>query len=129
MTDVVGRPGPLGEYRYTRALPIDGPAGLTVRYTPKPQTEKSTFVMDFSPLIPHGVGIEDGDLDIFTNTVPPAQTNDWHIEQGVEVRGRRLWATLSGGKTGTDYQLRWTAYDTEGNVWPRTALCLCTDTS
>jgi hypothetical protein len=36
---------------------------------------------------------------------------------------------LTGGVSGTDYQIKWTATDSAGNVWPRTALVLCADTS
>jgi hypothetical protein len=45
------------------------------------------------------------------------------------VRGRALYAMLAGGVAGTDYQLKFTAVDTAGNTWPRTALVLCADTS
>jgi hypothetical protein len=45
------------------------------------------------------------------------------------VRGRALYAMLAGGVAGTDYQLKWTALDTAGRTWPRTALVLCADTS
>ena len=33
------------------------------------------------------------------------------------------------GVDGKDYQLRWSATDTSGNVFPRTALLLCAQTS
>lgn len=80
-------------------------------------------------MIPVGVGIEQGTLAIFTNTATPQEADaDWQIGE-VEVRGRAIYAMLSGGVAGTDYQLKWTVVDTNGNVWPRTTLVLCADTS
>jgi hypothetical protein len=103
---------------------------LSRRYTPeKAAAESSIFGMDFSYLIPPGVGISSGALAIFTNTKPPVAADaDW-IKGTVSVHDRTLYATLGGGKTGTDYVLTWTATDTAGNVWPRSALCLCAPTS
>lgn len=103
---------------------------LSRRYTPeKPPGEESVFGMSFEYVIPPGVGIVSGELDILTNTVEPEDaTADW--SQGpVTVRGRVVYANLSGGVDGTDYQLRWTANDTDGNVWVRTGLCLVANTS
>ena len=103
---------------------------ISRRYSPEhPPDEVCAFGMDYSFVIPAGVGICEGCLEIFTNTVPPHEADDdWNCDE-VRVRGRALFARLRGGHSGTDYQLRWTATDTEGNVWPRTALCLCADTS
>jgi hypothetical protein len=103
---------------------------LSRRYSPEhPQGEACTFGLDFSAVIPPGVGIAAGQLDIFKNAVPAAAADtDW-TKGAVSVRGRVLYATLSGGVTGTDYLLRWTATDTDGNVWPRTGLVLVGPTS
>lgn len=102
---------------------------LSRRYSPeKPPNETCVFGLDYDALIPPGVGITSGSLTIWTNTVAPAQSSDWTIGP-VSVRGRAIYATLSGGVEGTDYQLRWVAVDTSGNTWPRTALCLCAHTS
>jgi hypothetical protein len=103
---------------------------LSRRYTPeKDPGESSTFGMDFSTLIPPGVGISGGTLAIFTNTKPPiAADADWS-KGTVTVYDRTLYAMLGGGKVGIDYLLTWTATDTNGNVWPRSALCLCAPTS
>jgi hypothetical protein len=103
---------------------------LSRRYTPeKAPGESSVFGMDFSYLIPVGVGISSGALAIATNTSPPvAADGDW-TKGTVSVHDRTLYATLGGGKAGTDYQLTWTATDSNGNIWPRTALCLCALTS
>ena len=103
---------------------------ISRRYSPeKPPSESCVFGMDYSFVIPFGVGLASGTLEIFTNTVPPHEADDeWDVGD-VCVRDRTLYATLCGGKHGIDYQLRWTATDTEGNIWPRTALCLCAETS
>jgi len=103
---------------------------LSRRYTPEfPPGEASVIGLDYSFVIPIGVGIADATLDIFTNTANPTDA-DADFEIGpVEVRGRVVYAAISGGVEGRDYQLRWTATDTDGNVWPRTAMLLCAQTS
>jgi hypothetical protein len=103
---------------------------LSRRYTPEhPAGESCLFGLDFSYVVPVGVGISSGVLDIFTNTVPPNPADaDW-VKGTVSVQGRVLYATLSGGVSGTDYLLRWTATDTQGNVFPRTGMILVADTS
>ena len=66
------------------------------------------------------VGIVAGSLTIETNTVPPASASaDWTLGP-ISWRDRALYATLSGGVSGKDYLLTWTAIDTNGNIWPRT---------
>jgi hypothetical protein len=103
---------------------------LTRRFQPEhPPGESCNFGLDFSFVIPPGVGIASGSLAIFTNTVPPAAADaDW-TKGAVTVRGRAIYAMLSGGIEGKDYQLRWSATDTEGNVFPRTTLILVAQTS
>ena len=102
---------------------------LSRRYTPEhPPGESCVFGLDFSAVIPVGVGIGSGTLSILTNTATPANDKSWTIGP-VGVRGRVLYATLTGGVSGTDYQLQWEAIDTDGNIWPRTCLCLCAPTS
>lgn len=103
---------------------------ISRRYSPEhPPGEQCLFGFDFSPLLPRGVGITGGQLAILSNTVPPADASaDWTVGT-VQVRGSVLYATLSGGKSGTDYLLTWTATDTEGNTWPRTGAVLCAPTS
>lgn len=103
---------------------------LSRRYTPeKPPGEICVFGMDFAATIPVGVGIESGTLVILHNTVPATDASgEWSIGP-VTVRGRVLYASLGGGVNGTDYQLLWTAQDTQGNVWPRVGLCLVAQTS
>ena len=103
---------------------------LSRRFNPEhPPGESCTFGIDFSFIVPVGVGLASGTLAIQTNTAAPVDASaDWTIGP-VIVRGRALYALLSGGVSGTDYQLRFVATDTTGNVWPRTALVLCADTS
>jgi hypothetical protein len=85
--------------------------------------------MDFSAVVPPGVGIASGTLTFQTNTVPPTSSSDFTVTIAPLATGRALYATISGGVSGTDYQLTWTAIDTDGNVWPRTSLLLCAPTS
>lgn len=103
---------------------------LSRRYTPEHAPgESCSFGLDFSPILPVGVGIASGELSILTNTANPADASaDWRIGP-VMVQGRAIYANLSGGVAGTDYQLKWTAHDTAGNTWPRTTLVLCAETS
>jgi hypothetical protein len=103
---------------------------ISRRYSPEAAPgEQCMFGMDFAPLIPPGVGIQNGTLKIFTNTSPPAPADaDW-VVTGLTWLDRTLYATLAGGKSGVDYMLTWTATDTQGNVWPRSALLLCAPTS
>jgi hypothetical protein len=103
---------------------------LSRRYTPEhPPGETCPFGLDFSMVIPPGVGITTGELSIWTNTVEPEPADSDWVAEGVIVIGRAIYCMLSGGVAGVDYQLRWVAHDTEGNVWPRTGLVLCALTS
>lgn len=103
---------------------------LSRRYRPEhPPGESCSFGLDYSFILPVGVGIEQGTITILTNTATPTDASgDWSIGE-VEVRGRAVYAILSGGVSGKDYQLVWTVVDTAGNVWPRTCLVLCAPTS
>lgn len=102
---------------------------LSRRYTPEFAPGESSIVgMDFSYVVPPGVGLSSGVLAVFTNVATPVNSTDFTVGP-VTVRGRTLYAQLSGGVDGTDYQLRWSATDSQGNVWPRTALLLCSQTS
>lgn len=103
---------------------------LSRRYNPEhPPGENCSFGIDLSFIVPPGVGLASGTLAIFKNdAVQTPATADWTIGP-VSVRGRALYAMLTGGVAGTDYQLKWTAIDTAGNTWPRTTLVLCADTS
>lgn len=102
----------------------------TQRYLPNHSaSEVCNFWLDFSLVIPFGVGIAAGGLSIFTNVaVPAAADSDWTVGP-VAVFGRAIYAQLARGNQNTDYQFRWFAEDTMGNQWVRTALCLCAETS
>lgn len=102
---------------------------LSRRYTPEHSPGDSCiYGLDFSYLIPPGVGVASGALAIFTNTVAPALSSDFTIG-AVSWRGRTLYTRVAGGVDGTDYRLKWTVTDTSGNVFTRTALVLCADSS
>lgn len=129
---VLGVPAPDGfnSERLVYALPTNITGGLSRRYQPpKDPDEVAVFGINFDAVVPLGLGILSGTLSIQTNAVPPADaSSDWSIG-AVTVRGRALYATLGGGVAGTDYQLVWTATDSDQNIWPRTGLVLCAATS
>lgn len=99
------------------------------RYIPEhPPGDAATFGMSFDVVFPMGVGIQNGALSIFTNAASPVPSTDFSIG-AVQVQGRALYASLVGGVSGTDYQLRWSATGTDGSLATRTALVLCAQTS
>jgi len=102
---------------------------LSRRYTPEHAPgDAYVYGFDFSYLIPPGVGIKAGQLAIYTNTVAPALSSDFTVG-AIAFVGRVVYAKIAGGIDGTDYQLRWQATDTQSNIWNRTALVLCAETS
>lgn len=103
---------------------------LSRRYTPEhPPGESCRFGLNYDFLIPPGVGIASGSVEVWTNTPGDVQPSaDWSVSP-VSWEGRTIFATLSGGIEGTDYQIRWNVTDTTGNTWPRTALVLCAQTA
>lgn len=102
---------------------------LSRRYLPSHAPgEDCVYGMDFSYVIPVGVGVQLAQLAIFTNTIPPVVSTDLVVGP-VTSKGRTVYSRVSGGVEGTDYQLRWNVVDTAGNIWPRTALVLCAQTS
>jgi hypothetical protein len=101
---------------------------LSRRYHPEiAPGEESIFGMDFSPLIPVGVGIQSGTLHV--TRIGGEVTGITHGE--VSWYDRTLYATVTADPTssGFDYELTWTATDTDGNIFPRTARLLCAPTS
>jgi hypothetical protein len=103
---------------------------ITRRYTPNfAPGEASVIGMDFSYVIPPGVGIASGTLHFFNNLAVPVPADSDFTIGAVTVLGRVLYAAISGGSEGKDYQVLWTATDTTGSVWPRTALMACAPTS
>jgi hypothetical protein len=103
---------------------------ISRRYTPAfAPGEASLIGLDYSYVIPPGVGIAAGTLHFFQNlAVPVAADTDFNIGT-VLVVGRTLVCDISGGVEGRDYQVVWTATDTDGFVWPRTVLMSCAPTS
>ena len=102
---------------------------ISRRYYPEhPAGDKAAFGMDFSYVLPRGTGIASGALSIYTNAATPAVSTDFTIGP-VSIEDRTLYADLSGGVDGRDYQLRWQATDTDGYIWTRTGLILCAVTS
>lgn len=103
---------------------------ISRRYSPEhPPGESCSFGLDYSFVIPPGVGISSGSLGIFNNVANPVdKSGDWTIG-AISIRGRAIYCMLGGGVSGTDYILRWTAVDTAGNTWVRSTLILCADTS
>jgi hypothetical protein len=110
---------------------------LSRRYSPEwAPGEIASIGIDMSNIIPPGVGILGAQLLILTNTVPPQETTDFTAQAGAtpgwfatSVVGRAVYATISGGVEGRDYQLEWAINDSGGNAWVRTALLLCAPTS
>ena len=102
---------------------------ISDRYEPPhPPGEQSTYALDYSPILPPGVGLVSGSLTIVQNLNPVAPAPEWTIG-AVTAIGRRVYCPLAGGTEGTDYQLRWVGTDSLGNVWPRTAYVLCAQAS
>lgn len=108
---------------------------LSRRYSPElAPSEGSLFGMDYSNVIPPGVGIDIGQCSAWENVNPPVPTTLLTVGE-VQIVGRTLIAfieaTGNAGQSpeGIDFQIRWIAFDSEGGVWPRTALVLCAQTS
>ena len=101
---------------------------ISNRYQSHPPDDSHTYGLDFSMLIPMGVGIATASLEIVTNTNPVESQSNW-TQGTVAIGGRQVYCLCSGGIEGTDYQFRWSAMDTLGNIWNRTVLCLCAQTS
>ena len=103
---------------------------LSRRYSPEwAPGDTGSIGIDMSAVIPPGVGIASGTLSFATNVVPPASSSDFTITVAPQVIGRAVYATVSGGVSGKDYQLVWKVTDTDNNIWTRTALLLCAPTS
>jgi hypothetical protein len=102
---------------------------ISDRYQPPhPPGEQSAFALDYSAILPPGVGAASGSLSIVQNLNPVAPAPEWTVG-AVTTIGRRVYCSPTGGTEGTDYQLRWTVTDTLGNVWPRTCYVLCAQAS
>ena len=103
---------------------------LSRRYTPEfAPGESCNIGYDYAQIIPPGIGITSGTLEIWTNTAVPVNAAADFVIGAVNVLGRAIYVRLTGGTEGRDYQLRWTATDSHGDIWPRTGLMLCARTS
>jgi hypothetical protein len=102
---------------------------LSRRYSPEwSPLDTGNVGMDFSMLVPPGVGILDGSLQIFLNIPNPVPSTDFAMGD-FQIRDRTVYVQISGGVEGTDYQLRWFIETTDGARFLRTALLLCAQTS
>jgi hypothetical protein len=103
--------------------------GINNRYLPShPQGASAIYALDYSAILPPGVGIQSGGIAVALNTVPPTPTTELTVAPA-GVEGRRVLAQISGGVSGHDYRIEWVANDTVGGIWPRTCLLLCAATS
>lgn len=102
---------------------------VSQRYQPShPAGQSAVYAVDFSNILPPGVGLSQPGVIVLTNTVPPG------LAQGITpgaggFRGRIAWITISGGVSGQDYIIQWTVADTASNTWIVSALLLCAATS
>jgi hypothetical protein len=106
------------------------PAEMSGRFTPKkPPAELAWFALDFMRVVGRGVGLAAVAVHAWTNTVMPVLADsDWTIGAPL-IEGRIAYTQLGGGVDGSDYQLRFTVTDTDGNVFERTGLILVSETS
>jgi hypothetical protein len=116
--------------RLVYALQTNTQSGLTRRYVPALSPgETAVFAIDYSAVIPLGVGIAAAQLGIFDRASSgPATELTWG---SVSWYDRTAYAEVTAANTadGIDFLTLWTVTDTDGNIWPRTALLLCALTS
>jgi hypothetical protein len=85
--------------------------------------------MDAASVLAPGACIVSASLDMFTNLASlPSAGADFTIGD-VLIEGTIAYARVAGGVPGTDYQFRWKFTDSDGNVFQRTFLGLCSQTS
>lgn len=102
---------------------------LTRRYSPEHSPGDSClYGIDMSLVLPPGAFISLGSVAVLSNTFVPTPAPEWAVGP-VQIQGSVIFARLSGGTEGSDYQIRWNVQDSDGNVWNRTALVLCSLTS
>lgn len=97
-------------------------------HPPHPAGSTMTYGLDCSAFLPPGVGVTAPGVIFQTNTTPPGLAPGISASGG-GYRGRRLWITITGGVSGTDYIVQWTFQDTVGNTWVRSLYLLCAATS
>lgn len=145
--NVLGHGNAIAGRRVVYALPTNITGGNpSQRYRPPMAPgERSPVGMDFSNIVPVGVGIASCTLQIFTNTVPPVETDagfegsltadfatimTFGQPQQINIEDRFCWVWLNAlDQTATDYQFLFEALDNSNAAWTRTALLLCTVTS
>ena len=102
---------------------------LNNRYLPShPQGQVCTYGLDYATILPLGITLTGASLQIEYNTQPPTPASDF-VVSGPTTTGRRVYCQLSGGISGKDYVISWSAQDSLGNTWPRSCLLLCAATS
>lgn len=102
---------------------------VSQRYKPShPAGQSAVYAIDFSNILPPGIGLSNPAVQIQTNTVPPGLATGITPSLG-GFRGRQAWITITGGVSGTDYLINWTIVDSQQNTWVVTALLLCAATS
>ena len=101
------------------------------RFDPShPVGEQIVYGLDFSPILPAGVTIASGAINVLYNTVPPTPTFDLSVTPLTPTPNTRaMYAQVSGGTSGRDYRINWSAIDSLGNTWVRSTLLLCVATS
>lgn len=101
------------------------------RYKPShPAGQSAVYAVDFSNILPPGVGLSQPAVQIQTNTVPPGLASGITTGSG-GFQGRMVWITITGGTAGQDYIITWTVSDTSAapNTWVISVLLLCAATS
>ena len=102
---------------------------ISQRYTPNHAPgDSASYGIDMSMVLPYGVAIAQVGVAFWTNATPP-QPGSGITGTGGGTNGKQAWLTVNGGTAGVDYQLRWSVTDSLGNIWTRTGLLLCAQTS
>jgi hypothetical protein len=106
--------------------------------------EKNSIGMDFSTVIPPGIGLSECNLFITTpsgNNIVDSSTDFTGTGYKPAVGADAGYFTtsiadriayvpdLAGGTVGKDYRFSWNAIDTSGNEWLRSVQLLCSYTS
>jgi hypothetical protein len=104
------------------------------RYYPSHATEKTMYGIDFSTLLPLGVGITDAWVTVYKNLNPWVWVNDTYgttstpdelAVSDLLIRGRRVYVAVWNGVPGTDYVILWNISDTLTNDWQQATYVLC----
>lgn len=91
--------------------------------------DSALYGMDFSFVLGPNAVIISALISVFENTFAPAAPSPDFTVGPVTIDGSIVYARLSGGVEGADYQIRHRIEDSDGNTWNRTALVLCAQTS